>query len=195
MKDIPLPYRVKLETRPQAAQIKYEACRKLFTGLDIRSLFEPFGGVGIVRSALPDIVHHETWDMDQGCCDAIQTKFPDSVVRCCDSYKAPLPEGPWDLISLEFNRWTLMSLLIPESAEFINRVLKLQPRYIELTDSSISKFHLNHPAYSRRFGRDLGTFDQYAKEIARQFSEITPYTHIRTEDGGGAAYLLFERIP
>lgn len=127
-------------------------------------IVELFGGTGRVtaaaRSRFPG-VRIDSWDLDAECCDLIRSKVPDATVTLGSSSDIPLAGG----VIADYNLMTLLRFP-PEAPRYGDEV-----EWASITDSSVTKLHLNFRSYGLE-GPDL-------LQYCRRYEGLLPGFHLR----------------
>jgi hypothetical protein len=155
------------------------AVRRLLSrpGLRPERLFEFFGGLGRVTRMAMEVfpgVPIETWDMDDRCCEELRSIGGGVEVRTGDSL-SDLVVTERSGVLMDFNVWTVLKARTVY-ADVMDRVMAARPRWVQVTDSALSKLHLNYASY----GAAAGTWDSY-REVLREWARAKGWVLVGEE--------------
>lgn len=122
---------------------------------------EAFGGIGMTAALMSRLWPEATirsWDIDAKCVAQYQAlDLPNASIAldsCIDGLKE-LERA--DLVSLDFNQFTLKTMDTRFTKEVLQEALDLGPSYLQITDSAVKYLHLNAPKYGVRNLREYLT--------------------------------------
>ena len=111
-------------------------------------IFEFFGGLGAMTATarfLFPTSKIESWDLDPRCAELIRERVPGIDVICGDSINQLVPTSGSGVL-MDWNVWTLQRAN-GQYARVMERVFAAKPLWIQVADSSMSKFHINKRSY------------------------------------------------
>ncbi len=150
----------------------YEWLMQYVGSSGVMSVFEYFGGMGMTAT----IIHRMLRPMWHG----VNDKDPNSVEHLsgCQWLQVVHPYNVYDIswlsqdklgidadmICADFNSYTIHQLHQSTKIKCIlDNIMALGPNYIILTDTAVSRLHLNGIIYSKRYngGRPVSTIEEY----------------------------------
>lgn len=197
------PYR----TRPERERDAEAACfAKVLSRATAPSfIYEAFGGIGMVTRILLDRFPEarlSAAELDSECVeiwrrDVLDTRAKIVHEDTCQLLQRLVPE-PNTAAVFDFNRCTLMDLL--KSGSFQSQLLraattKLHPKWIEVTDSSVGKLHLNWRSYGLD-GYDYRetAWGLYSDKVADWFQTSLGYRMTARSHHWAASYYMLEKM-
>ncbi len=191
------PYR----ERPAAEVAREQACmRQIFSAADsVDLIYEAFGGTGVtaevLRERFPKVLL-KAGDLDLECCKIYRERVSrPRTCLCIDAqcglevYAEELRGSSWGA-SLDYNRFTILNLRrSPPDWKYklLNRVMRLQPRWVQVTDSAVYYLHLNWSRYGLTDASPQSYIDQVSTEMRKRWGlELVDWAHHRA-----AAYVLY----
>ena len=199
------PYR----DRPERERAEEARCfREVLTGAyQPNTIYEAFGGIGMTSKLMQDIfpgarvfsaeldeecVHRylKTVDLDRG-----SVYYGDTLEMLSFTFEHGAAVH-MDAASLDYNRCTLLDLRNPKSFQhhLIKRVAELGPQWIQYTDSSIGKLHLNFRSYGIATYRDREqAWELYGRLLNAWFFDIG-YQIVASARHSAASYYRLERV-
>lgn len=151
----------------------------LISKIKANTVIEYFAGIGMNARIVDHFlspIKHTLLDIDQTCINILKQNFKKKEIIKTDSlsYK---PKEIYDLSVLDYNKFTILHEFLDEP---------FQSDYIILTDSAISKFHLNKKYY------DVTDVDDYAQRyldlISKKYNRYLTHFYYFSK----ASYLLFQ---
>lgn len=200
------PYR----DRPERERAEEARCfREVLKGAyQPNTIYEAFGGIGMVAAILQELfpgAYVASAELDEECVqryrlgvdmDRASIHHGDTRELLRDRFEVPDGLG-MHAASLDYNRCTLLDLRNPKSFQhhLIKRVAELGPKWIQYTDSSIGKLHLNWRSYGLReyASRDFAWLD-YSNKLNDWFQVLIGYTIVAQARHSAASYYRLERV-
>ncbi len=162
-------------------------------------VFEMFGGVGLMREVLEREGHlapnavYEMWDHSERCVQLLKHKYPDARVFERDSFarRTPEVEVDWCLFSADFNAFSpLRAHRERKFMRVLERLVRYEPRWIQITDSAVNRMHLNAINYTKFYGQKVTDLKSYLKATSDWFYDSFGYSIVRAAYHHGACYYL-----
>jgi hypothetical protein len=182
------PYTHFRDTRPGELERERECFRLILEGIEPRSVLDVFCGLGVFAGALrrrPD--SYVAWDRDLECVERFASEFPGALVVRRDSFNAEGWPAAVDLVSLDFNTFTLLRYrTVLHYRGLVDRSFATAERWVQFTDSAVSKLHLNAGVY----GPEVADLASY---LAAWNREVEGFGIVAVAYHSGAAYLLWRR--
>jgi hypothetical protein len=192
---------VQQEARCFAAIFDKLVAEKLPTG----RVLEVFGGVGMSALLLRKrvkIAEHYLDERDPECLKQLRALFKDvpgvSVHEVKDWTEVPVPKRVSGVV-LDFNSFTALQYLRSEKLRAaLGKIFEAKPAWIVMTDSAISKFHINLPYYKKEEGLNLNggkrpTYDDYVAAFSKVLSRAVGYKISHWQRHRRAGYFLLTR--
>lgn len=189
---------------PTDVELERECFRQILRAIHrpVTSALELFGGIGVFRRTLEELdllaagAVYEMWENSPNCLARLRQSFPSSIVlRHQDSFASPITPG-WDLISADFNRWTVHKWRsMPRYREVTDRLFTANASYIQLTDAAAGRVHLHVPLYSGLLDTPVPSVTAYLDGLATAIRRQYGYTLAACAYHHRAAYLLFAAQP
>lgn len=195
--------------KPNETRREGECFRRLFApmaGRETYDVLELFAGIGLFASLLDELqmIHsHEAWDYSEACIERLKGLRPHSKLHVADSFERAIGYGAYNLISADFNSWTLRKFVEDKRYRAVtDRIFKAGSQYVQLTDAAVGWVHLNAPTYRRCFDR-VGfepvnwteTPSAYLREVAAMLAQHYGYGIVRIAWHSRAGYMLFRKGP
>lgn len=163
-------------------------------------IVEAFGGTGaasaIFREALAPRTHVAV-EWDAKCWEELAVEVPDA--RLADTYG----ETPYAIrsartpafVSLDFPTFTALWMEREPHAKLLDAVAERRPLYVHVTDSAISKLHLNRDSYREALGERPRDRHHYIRLLGEALAERFggDYTLIAAAFHAHAAVVLLRR--
>lgn len=200
------PYR----DRPERERAEEARCfREVLTGAyQPNTIYEAFGGIGMVAAILQQMfpgAFVASAELDEECVrryrlgvdmDQASIHHGDTRELLRDRFEVPDGLG-MHAASLDYNRCTLLDLRNPKSFQhhLIRRVADLGPQWIQYTDSSIGKLHLNFRSYGleRYYSRE-DAWKYYSELVDAWLIEEIGYKIVKLARHSAASYYRLERV-
>lgn len=164
----------------------------------LRSVLEPFAGIGLIWDALVEmglaenVEQHEAWELSEKCFDLLRKKHPNSRVVLGDALLAEFrPLLSPSFLSFDPNSCTVARLAHDRRyRQHFEHLISLRPDYVEFTDTAINKLHLNAGVYADLTGRLVSDANSYFRAASAYYRRHFGYGVERVAYHHGAAYLL-----
>lgn len=200
------PYR----DRPERERAEEARCfREVLTGAAAPEvLYEAFGGIGMTAKLMQELfpgTFIASAELDEECVQRYRLGVDMARASILHDDTRELLKGFFehadglhmDAASLDYNRCTLLDLRNPKSFQhqLIKRVAELGPKWIQYTDSSIGKLHLNFRSYGLQVYVDRSfAWDRYTGELHKWFKEQIGYQIVASARHSAASYYRLERV-
>jgi len=152
---------------------------------DIKTIFEYFGGIGLqatINKNLFNPISHNLSDINEEC--VLNLNKQGFNCEQGDSYKI-IGNHSCDLLVADFNNFTLLKS--SRNPELLKKLYSTGSRFIILTDSAISKFHLNKKCYEKVLGglEDLKAYFSHYSQFGYGVKYVSSHY--------SASYILLEK--
>lgn len=200
------PYR----DRPERERAEEARCfREVLTGAAAPEvLYEAFGGIGMTAKLMQELfpgAFIASAELDEECVQRYRLGVDMDRASILHDDTRELLKGFFEnaagfhmeAASLDYNRCTLLDLRNPKSFQhhLIKRVAELGPKWIQYTDSSIGKLHLNWSSYGLLgyVTRDMA-WRRYNDQLDRWFKDNIGYGIEAQARHSAASYYRLERV-
>lgn len=192
-----------VDGKPKGVEKRKRCWRSILSEIEpCDQVWEPFGGIGLLHGTLKEMgwkpKHYEVWEHAADCVERLeQLRRPKPKVLLGDSFFMPVPRArPNALFSLDFNTFTpYRADGDPRFMDFLRRVAEREPRWLQVTESAVSRLHLNLDTYSSFFGKPVTDLESYLLLVSKWFYRHLGYSVRRAAHHHGASYLLMDRTP
>ncbi|UQS95110.1 hypothetical protein Pam3_39 [Pseudanabaena phage Pam3] len=196
--------------RPERERAEEARCfREVLTGASVREMiYEAFGGIGMTAALMQELfpgAYVVSAELDAECVrqyrlgvdtSRASIHHGDTLGILSRVFERP-DQFCMDAASLDYNRCTLLDLQNPKSfqANLIRRVADLGPTWIQYTDSSIGKLHLNWRSYGLACYDDRpSAWVAYNLNLNRWFKTNIGYKIVAQARHSAASYYRLERV-
>lgn len=200
------PYR----DRPERERAEEARCfREVLKGAyQPNTIYEAFGGIGMTAKLMQELfpgAYVASAELDEECVqryrlgvdmDRASIHHGDTRELLQDRFEVPDGLG-MHAASLDYNRCTLLDLRNPKSFQhhLIKRVAELGPKWIQYTDSSIGKLHLNWSSYGLASWTDRNQgWAVYTAKLSKWLKFEIGYEVVLMSRHSAASYYRLERV-
>jgi hypothetical protein len=164
----------------------YQLVKDLPTGM---SVVEHFGGVGMFTTIIQNILKpssHLAMDLDKDCAMQLRSLLGEEYSSQMDAKEGM---GKWkaDLIVCDFPNYSIKQI----DQWPWDRVFAQNPRYVVWSDVALRRLGLHRAFYSRIFGSDIYSHEDYVHAASREMFRRYGYT-IRREFHHVYSYCIAE---
>lgn len=194
-----------IESKPyneftQAERDREAACfRDLLDNVppaEVGSVLELFGGVGLFGSQARErfpLSCHELWEASEPCAEVLRENLPLARVVVTDSMKREVPPD-FSLVSADFNSFTALKWYRDRDyKDVMDRVFHSGAEWVQLTDSAVSKLHLNKRSYEKAMNLRVESAEDYVHALEGRVFHAYGYGLRYVTRHRNAAYLLFKK--
>lgn len=190
------PYRTRPAGERRRERLAFEAI--LADAVRPETVVDTFAGVGDVGTLVAEKwpgVRIVAWDLGRDCCNEYDRRVRETgtvpELTCGPADFSSLPRRGTEGIILDYNLCTLRDLRNPASfpSILLRAAAARAPEWIEVTDSALSKLHLNYRCY----GLDVADLPAYLTLFSAAVHSATGYAAVVAANHFLASYLRFEK--
>lgn len=164
-----------------AGQLAVYRSLRAYSVDSIDSVAEFFGGSGIGTAIIQSLFQpsrHRAYDIDPECvAHLLSQRFSARLeVVEADARQAMLSEGPVDLAALDY--FSFSAYRIGDWRRQLDVVFGLEPRAVQITDTSLARLPLQRERYSEALGSEVTDAPSYLQAFSDKFHRDYGYSAI-----------------
>jgi len=119
-------------------------------------------------------------DIDEACANHLKEIFSPGVVTVRHGSYFSVIEEPFDLVCMDITIHTAKRSLVRDPGKLapeipLLKILKLDPKYVIISDCAAGKLHLNKKCYEEVLGANISDYDEYLTAFSRYLFSTSKY--------------------